>query len=317
MKKTMGFVNSHKDNENRIALLPCHMQDLKETAGFLFFERGYGSKLGIADEQYEQMGAAIISREEILRKCDIICDPKIGDAEYLGELRKGITIFGWVHPHVNPAMKKLLLDRQLRVYAWEEMMENHTQVFYRNNILAGEASVIHGCISYGVLMEGKRAAVLGRGNTAMGAYKTLVSNGAITVIYGRKQEQQFKKEMGQYDIIVNAVLWDPKRRDHIISIEDLKELKKEALLIDISCDEHGAIESSHPTAVLNPIYSEKGIAHYCLDHSPSLFYRSASGFISEKTALFIKALVMDTKNSVLESSRIIDNGEMIHAESCR
>lgn len=315
--KTMGFINSHKENENRIALLPCHMKELGKTAEYLFFEKGYANKLGISDEEYKKAGAAVILREDILQKCDIICDPKIGDAEYLGGLPEGTTIFGWVHPHVNPKMKKILLDRNLRVYAWEEMMENNTQVFYRNNILAGEASVMHGCLSYGILMEGKKAAVLGRGNTAAGAYKTLVSNAARVTIYGRSQEQQFKKEMGQYDIIVNAVLWDPKRSDYIISRKDLKQLKKGVLLIDVSCDYQGAIETSHPTATENPIYMEKGVAHYCVDHSPSLFYRSASGFISEKVASFIKPLVLETEDRLLESCRVIDSGEMILEESCR
>lgn len=315
--KTMGFINSHKENENRIALLPCHMNELGKEAAYMFFERGYASKLGIPDQEYEKMGASISTREEILQKCDIICDLKAGDAEYLGELREGTTIFGWVHPHVDPDMKKLLLDRKLRVYAWEEMLENSTQIFYRNSILAGEASVLHGCLSYGILMEGKRAAILGRGNTAMGAYKMLVSNAALTTVYGRRQEQQFRKEMEQFDIIVNAVLWDPERRDHILFREDLKKLKKDALLIDVSCDEHGAIETSHPTTTDNPIYREEGVAHYCLDHSPSLFYRSASEFISEKVSFFIKPLVWEREDRMLEGSRVIDGGKMILKESCR
>ncbi len=53
--KTMGFINSHKENENRIALLPCHMKELGKAAGYLFFEQGYGRKLGISDREYEEM----------------------------------------------------------------------------------------------------------------------------------------------------------------------------------------------------------------------------------------------------------------------
>ena len=64
-------------------------------------------------------------------------------------------------------------------------------------------------------------------------------------------------------------------------------------------------------------YTHLGIAHYCLDHSPSLFYRSASEFISEKTALFIKPLVLETEDGVLEGCRVIDGGKMILEESCR
>ena len=105
-------------------------------------------------------------------------------------------------------------------------------------------------------------------------------------------------------------------RAYIIT-QSLKKLKKDALLIDVSCDEHGAIETSRPTTTDNPIYREEGVAHYCLDHSPSLFYRSASEFISEKVSLFIKPLVWEREDRVLEGSRVIDGGKMILKESCR
>lgn len=56
------------------------------------------------------------------------------------DLAEGKTIFGWVHPHVCEEMKQLLLEKRFSVYAWEEMIDNGMQVFYRNNELAGEAS---------------------------------------------------------------------------------------------------------------------------------------------------------------------------------
>ena len=93
--------------------------------------------MGVSDEEYLSRGAKILSREEILNKCDIICDPKAGDAEYLEDLQEGRTIFGWVHPHVCENVKNLLLKKHFEVYAWEEMMEDGMQVFYRNNELAG------------------------------------------------------------------------------------------------------------------------------------------------------------------------------------
>lgn len=315
--RTIGFVNSHKENEKRVALVPEDLRKLGPLAGQLVFERGYGKNLEIEDEEYESLGARMASREEILRGCEVICDPKIGDSEYLGELPEGTVLFGWVHPHVDLKMKELLLKKRFKVYAWEEMMENGTQVFWRNNVMAGEAAVADGCMRFGILLDGKKAAILGRGNTAMGAFKVLSRNGAEVTVYGRRQEAQFKKEMGAYDVIVNAVLWDPKRQDHIISREDLHGLKRGVLLIDVSCDAHGAIETSHPTKASAPIFMEEGVAHYCLDHTPSLYYRTASQVVSGLVAGFIEPLVTGERNEVLESGLVIDNGVMCLAESCR
>ena len=150
--KTMGFINSHKENEKRIAVLPKDLEGLSEISTVLFLEKGYGSNLGILDEDYRAVGAQIQSRNYILENCDIICDVKAGDAEYMQDLAEGKTIFGWVHPHVCEEMKQLLLEKRFSVYAWEEMIDNGMQVFYRNNELAGEASVMHAAQCCGILL---------------------------------------------------------------------------------------------------------------------------------------------------------------------
>ena len=315
--RTIGFVNSHKENERRIALLPEDLDKLSDIASQIVFEKGYASRMGVSDEEYLSRGAKILSREEILNKCDIICDPKAGDAEYLEDLQEGRTIFGWVHPHVCENVKNLLLKKHFEVYAWEEMMEDGMQVFYRNNELAGEAAVNHGCQCCGILPEGKKAAVIGRGNTAQGAIRALVRGGAYVTVYGRKNEEKLRKDIGQYDIIVNAVLWDPKRTVHIISRKELRQAKQQALLVDVSCDEHGAVETSRPTDYAQPTFVEEGVIHYCVDHTPSIYYREASKFISSQVKRFIRPLVTGETDEVLESGCVIRNGEMILEESCR
>lgn len=64
--KTMGFINSHKENEKRIAVLPKDLEGLSEISTVLFLEKGYGSNLGILDEDYRAVGAQIQSRNYIL-----------------------------------------------------------------------------------------------------------------------------------------------------------------------------------------------------------------------------------------------------------
>ena len=44
------------------------------------------------------------------------------------------------------------------------------------------------------------------------------------------------------------------------------------MIIDISCDRNGGIETSIPTTIENPTYMVEGIRHYVVDHTPSLFY---------------------------------------------
>ena len=48
MLKTIGFPISHKENENRRAIVPEHLKNI-EHPELLFFEKGYGTVLGIDD----------------------------------------------------------------------------------------------------------------------------------------------------------------------------------------------------------------------------------------------------------------------------
>ena len=79
--KTIGFPISHKENENRRALIPTDVSRLVSPNN-IYIETGFGEVLGISDDEYAQQGCNICSHEEVLIQ-SIICDPKIGDADYL------------------------------------------------------------------------------------------------------------------------------------------------------------------------------------------------------------------------------------------
>src|SRR5690606_25611874 len=97
---------------------------------------------------------------------------------------------------------------------------------------------------------------------ARGALKILTVLGADVTVYDKKTEKLLRKEISKYDVIVNGVLWDVNRTDHVIYKSDLSKMKKGALIIDISCDLNGAVESCIPTTIENPCYVVNGIAHY-------------------------------------------------------
>ena len=114
-------------------------------------------------------------------------------------------------------------------------------VFWRNNELAGAAAVLHAFECHGRLSCGLRVAVLGRGNVARGATKVLNWFGADVVQYNRKMEKLFQREIWKYDAIVNCILWDTSRKDHILYRSDLSRMKKNAIIIDVSSDRNGEI----------------------------------------------------------------------------
>lgn len=306
--KTVGFPISNKENELRRALVPAHIKNIKNK-NQLFFEKGYGAVLGYSDEDYEMQGGHIVSRDEVLSK-DIICDAKIGDADYLDQLRNQ-TIFGWVHLVQNRDITDKVLSGCLTAYVWEEMFDEGRHIFWHNNEMAGEAAIMHAFQCYGEMPYNTKVALIGRGNVAAGALRILTCLGANVTVYSRKTEKLLQRELEQYDVIVNALLWDTSRRDHIVYRTDLRRLKPNSLIIDISCDKNGAIETSIPTTIDNPTYMVDGVMHYVVDHTPSLFYKTASYGISEEVSKYIDQLIEEEPGEVLENALAIDNGEII------
>ena len=307
---TVGLIISHKENEKRRALVPEHIKFLKHPE-CIYIEDGYGETLGYSNDDYTCLGVKVASREEILKK-DIICDPKIGDADYLNELN-GQIIFGWVHAVQNRDITDKIINNKLTSYAWEDMYEDGRHCFWRNNEIAGEAAVFHAYMCHGIFPYNTKAAILGRGNIARGALKTLNFMGADVVQYDRKTEDLFKKELANYDVIVNAILWDTNRKDHIIYKEDLKRMKPNTLIIDISCDRNGGIETSIPTTIENPTYIINGITHYVVDHTPSLFWKTTSESLSTEFVKYIDYLIENRieENPILKECRNFLDGKIL------
>ena len=306
--KSIGFPISYKEKENRRALIPSDLMYIKYPSQ-LYFENGYGEVLGYSDIEYSRYGANTVSREEVLRK-DVICDPKIGDAEYLNILNDQ-TIFGWVHAVQNRDITDKLISGNITAYAWEDMFESGRHVFWRNNEIAGEAAIMHAFEQIGLMPYNAKVALLGRGNVASGALKILTLLGADVTVYTRHTEGLLKRELPLYDVFVNAILWDTSRKDHIIYRSDLSRMKRNAMIIDISCDRNGGIETSIPTTIEKPIYVVDGVTHYVVDHTPALFFKTASIGISNACCKYIDLLVVDKPDEVLNRAKCIDSGEIL------
>ena len=309
---TIGFPISHKENENRRAIVP---DDIKKIScpSQIYIETGFGKVLGLDDDDFRAVGCNIVSHETVLEQ-DVICDPKVGDADYLEKLHQGQIIFGWIHATQNRDITDKIVASGLTGYAWEHMFENGRHTFWFNNELAGESAVIHAFQCYGRLPFSLKVAVIGNGNTARGAVKVLNMLGAHVMQYNRKTERLLRDEIGNYDVIVNCILWDVNRKDHVIAKSDLKKMKKGSMIIDVSCDRHGGIETCIPTTIENPTYVVDNVLHYAVDHTPSLFYKTFSYENSKVIIPYIEELINGNVGKVLGDSMIIERGKIVDPE---
>lgn len=223
-------------------------------------------------------------------------------------------IFGWVHATQNRDITDKLIAGKLTAFAWEKMFQKGRHVFWRNNELAGEAAIMHAFQCYARMPYETKVAVIGRGNTARGAIKVLNMLGADVHQYDRRTEALLRDELGEYDVVVNCVLWDVMRKDHIIYRDDLKRMKRNSMIVDVSCDRNGGIETSIPTTIEEPTYVVDGVLHYVVDHTPALFHKTFTYNNSEVIWKYIDELQTGHYDEVLRNSLIIDQGRIIDQE---
>ena len=89
-------------------------------------------------------------------------------------------------------------------------------------------------------------------------------------------------------------------------------MKPHAMIIDVSCDAHCAIESSQPTTFTHPVYEIDGILHYAVDHTPSLFHRS---FLEDFGPVLQEANILKdgvfTNNDIFVYLQMLENNNIL------
>jgi len=83
------------------------------------------------------------------------------------------------------------------------------------------------------------------------------------------------------------------------------------LIIDVSCDRNGGIETCIPTTIEDPTYMVDGIMHYAVDHTPSLFYKTFSYNNSKIICKYINELMCGEIGEVLKDALVIERGIVV------
>ena len=184
---SLGLVSqSRKENEHRLAIHPLHLERIEaDLQHLIYLERGYGRHFGISDELLAPHVAGLLSREELVARCDVIMLPK-PLVQDLKELREGQILWGWPHCVQDEELTQVAIDRRLTLIAFEAM--NHwnsdgtfnLHVLHKNNEMAGYCSVLHALALTGTTGDyGRRlrAVVISFGATGRGAVTALNAHG--------------------------------------------------------------------------------------------------------------------------------------------
>ncbi|MGE5364797.1 MAG: alanine dehydrogenase [Bacteroidota bacterium] len=309
----IGIPKESHSEEKRVALAPAGVDALIKNGHTVYIETGAGAGSHFTDEQYSRVGAVIVySAEEVYQRSEMVTKiAPLTEAES-GMLKEDQILFSFLHLAVSgKKIMENLLTKHITAIGFE-LIEKDDQlpVLQSMSEIAGQLSIQIGerylesdnQISRGVLLGGitgvapAAVVIIGAGVAGISAARAALGRGAHVILLDkdltklRNADNLFQKKVTTVvanpytiargvkfaDILIGAVLIKDGRIPHLVTTEMVKTMKKGAVIIDISIDQGGCIETSRPTTISNPVYVMHNVIHFCVPYMPALVARSAS-----------------------------------------
>ena len=321
----IGVPKENKKNEYRVAAVPSAVAAFTGKGHTVYVEYGAGAGSGFADSEYAAAGAILTDKAQVYKACDLLYKVKEIESSEYEMLRAGQIVMTYLHSNAHLDMTENLLKIGVIGIAYEDVDDKNGEfpMLVPMSVLAGKGGFlaalhfmqsVHGgsgvMLSNIVGVQTPRITIIGCGNSGIGAAELAAGFGnKVTMLDVNYKSMEKAKSMlpinveflysnrdnmvqclKDSDLIINCILWDKTRKDHLISRDDLKHMKKGAMIVDVACDDNGAIETCRSTTHDAPIYVEEGITHYCVDNIPSGFARTASILLSAATQPYVMAI---------------------------
>lgn len=349
----IGIPKEIKEYEYRVGITPQGIIELKKDGHRIIIESGAGEGSGFSDEDYLKAGAEISDKARLFNDSELIVKVKEPLPSEYDLLQDGQAVFTYLHLAPNPELTRLLLNKNISAFAYETLVEDGELLLLKPmSEIAGRMAPIMAAYflqkfngGAGVLMTGTESVppaqvlILGAGTVGMNALKVAYGMGARVTVVNRTVEklrpidelykgdvrtlpatkENIESEAIKADVLIGAVLIAGARAPRLVSRELVSKMKKGSVIVDVSVDQGGCIETSRPTTHADPVYSVSGVIHYCVANMPGASYPNTSTLaLTNKTLKYIKLLAgkgierATLEESPLRSALNIYKGRIIH-----
>ncbi len=349
----IGILKEIKSGEYRVILTPVEVAQLIEDGHVVFVQKGAGSKAGFEDEVYVKEGAKIKeTREEIYAESEMILKVKEIFPEEYDLLKENKIIFTCLHPAANKEEVDALIKSKVIAFTAEDTHRYgspNAEVAGKLGALMGMYHLLSTNGGMGKLIfpiagaPGGNVLIVGTGIVGKGAADIIASLGGNVILMGINMGElrycqsifpknvhtafsnrnNIKKVLPHIDLVINCVKWPKHRMDHLITKDMLKLMKKGAVIVDISADVGGAIETYRPTTHEHPTYTEEGVIHYGVDNIPGAAAHTSSVAYGSSVLAHIKSIADNgvvkacRKDGYLRRSLTTYKGILTHEETSR
>jgi alanine dehydrogenase len=340
----IGLLKETKNQEYRVAITPASAMEIIKAGHEFFVQSGAGLGIGIADSEYEKLGAKIVKdTKALIETADLIVKVKEPTEEECNLLNKDKTIFTFLHLAALPKQMELLQKSGAKAIAYETvtsplgslpLLTPMSEVAGRLAILSGSQYLLKNNGGKGVLLNGvagvdkANVVIIGAGVVGVNAMQTAVGAGArvivldknidrlrqLDLIYGNKitvlysSHHNVMESIKNADLVIGAVLIPGASAPKIITKDMLKHMQPKTVIVDVAIDQGGMAETSKPTTYDNPVYEVDNIIHYCVANMPGGVAKTSSFALSNATNPFILELANKGINKALLENPHLLNG---------
>lgn len=345
----IGIPREIKPLEGRVALSPEACSTLVQYGHRVQVEAGAGRLSGYDDAQYRGAGAEIAAdAAQLYGNNELIVKVKEPVGADLEKLRREHRLFCYLHLAPDPELTRRLLAIGLTAIGFEtvETDQGELPLLAPMSDIAGRLAVQIGTHllhqpqgGKGLLLGGLpgvtrgRVMILGAGNAGGNAAAMAAALGAEVVVFDTRRDRlaamralgnnvtalypyadRIAQEVTRADLLIGATLQTGSRTPHLVSRAMVATMQPGSVIVDISVDQGGCIETTRPTTYESPTYVEQGVMHFCVTNMPGAVPRSATQALSAAILPYVQRLAGPDWEAHAPLNRAINvrDGRIIH-----
>ncbi len=331
----IGLPREIKIGEGRVALTPADVKQLVLAGHTVYVANGAGKISGFPDEEYRDAGAVIDSLMDVYALSDLIVKVKEPQTLELGHLRKNQILFSFLHLAACPNIVEVLQRKNVTAVAFEtvEQASGFKPLLHPMSVVAGRLAVQVG-MQYlrsekGLLISDAKATVLGAAGTVGGAaLNWLCGLGAkvnavdinTTRLHQMQNSHRFEilesspeniaKAVKESDLVVLGVVIHGASAPKLVTLPMVASMKPGSVIVDVAIDQGGCSETSRPTSLKDPVYTEEGVVHYCVPNMPGSVPRSSTTALAKAVLPALLRLAKCFDKQRMLNSEILNNPDL-------
>jgi alanine dehydrogenase len=317
----VGVPTEVKEDEWRVAVTPAGVRELTSAGHSVLVQKGAGDGSAMSDSEFVRTGATIVEdADELWASADLICkvkEPLPEEYHRLGT-RPGQTLFTYLHLAASRECTQALVDAGNVAIAYETVRnpDNTLPLLAPMSEVAGRMAPLMGAHHLmrpgggrGVLVCGvpgvrcARVVILGAGVAGFAAATMAVGMHSEVFVLDRNldrlrevdhhfrgaletvasSEHAIEEVCLHADIVIGAVLVVGARAPHLVSDKLVEQMRQGSVLVDISVDQGGCFESTHPTTHSNPTFEAHGSVFYCVSNMPGAVPHTSTHALANAT----------------------------------